>query len=104
MKIGLGESKLGVWTMLSKTIYAALIVILTMEAASAQEDIQRRTSMPGYSPMRTQQERQKDGEIDRAYESTVKSTTKGHPGAEKKNSDPWGDVRSAPPAAAKNKQ
>jgi hypothetical protein len=41
---------------------------------------------------------------DRAYESTVKSTTKGHPGTEKKNSDPWGDVRSASPAAAKNKQ
>jgi len=86
--------------MLRTTVYAVLIVMLTMEAASAQEDIPRIQSMPGYSPMRTQQEREKDGEIDRAYKSTVKSTSD----TEKKKSDPWGDVRSAPPAAAKNKQ
>jgi len=97
----LRNSITGGCTVLSKTTYATLIVILTMEAASAQEDTPRTPSMPGYSHMRTQQEREKDRAIDRAYESTVKSTTKG---AEKKNSDPWGDVRSTPPAAAKNKQ
>ena len=86
--------------MLRKTIYATLIVILTMGAASAQTDAPPNIQgISGYSPMRTQQERKKDGEIDRAYQSTIK----GRPDAGKK--DPWADVRSAPPpGAAKNKQ
>jgi hypothetical protein len=49
--------------------------------------------------MRTQQERNKDREIDRAYQSTIK----GRSDAEKK-ADPWGDVRADPSAAAKNKR
>jgi hypothetical protein len=86
--------------MLRITIYAMLIVILTMGAASAQTDAPPNIQgISGYSPMRTQQERNKDREIDRAYQSTIK----GRPDAEKKKSDPWGDVRPAPPAAAKNK-
>ena len=87
--------------MLRKTIYATLIVILTMEAASAQTDAPPNIQgISGYSPMRTQQERNKDREIDRAYQSTIK----GRPDAEKK-ADPWGDVRTDPSAAAaKNKR
>jgi len=49
--------------------------------------------------MRTEQEKKNDRELDRVYESTIKR----RPDA-KQNSDPWADVRSAPPAAAKNKQ
>ena len=85
-------------TMLRKTIYAMPIVILMLEAASAQTYKQ---GMPGYSnAVRTDQEKKNDREIDRAYQSTVKTLSD----TEKKKSDPWADVRPAPPAAAKNKQ
>ena len=83
--------------MLRKNIYATLIVILMLGAASAQAD---NKGVPGYTdPLRTDLEKKNDREIERAYQSTVKTT-----GTEKKRSDPWGDVRPAPPAATKNKQ
>ena len=83
--------------MLRTAIYATLIVILTTAAVSAQTDKQ---GLPGYTnSVRTDLEKKNDREIDRAYRSTVKGTD-----AEKKKSDPWADVRPAPPAAAKNKQ
>ena len=70
-------------------IYATLIVILTMAAASAQADKQ---GLPGYTnTLRTDLEKRNDREIDRAYQSTVK----GRPDADKKKSDPWADVRPA---------
>jgi hypothetical protein len=68
-----------------------LIATLTIGAASAQT--------PQQGVLRTDLEKKNDREIDRAYRSTVKETD-----AEKKKSDPWADVRPAPPAAAKNKQ
>jgi hypothetical protein len=83
--------------MLRKTIYATLIVILTMRAASAQPDLQ--DIRGGQNSLRTQLEKKNDRAVDRAYQSTIKTL----PDA-KKNSDPWGDVRFAPPAAAKKKQ
>ena len=86
-----------------KTIYATLIVILIMGAAFAQTGPapESTPSMPGYSPMRSEEERQKDRTIDRSYETTIK---RAGPDAVK-NSDPWGDVRATPPApAAKKKQ
>jgi hypothetical protein len=84
-------------TMLRTTIYTTLIVILMLGAASAQTDKQ---GLPGYTnSVRTDLEKKNDREIDRAYQSTI-----GRPDAEKKKSDPWADVRPAPPAAAKNKQ
>ena len=84
--------------MLRITVYTTLVVILVVGAASAQKDKQ---GLPGYSnAARTDAEKKNDRETDRAYQSTIK----GRPDAEKKNSDPWGDVRPAPPAAAKNKQ
>jgi hypothetical protein len=83
--------------MLRKATYTTLIVILTMAAASAQTD---KPGLPGYTnSIRTDLEKKNDREIDRAYRSTIKGTD-----AEKKKSDPWADVRQAPPAAAKNKQ
>ena len=84
--------------MLRKTVYATLIVILTMGAALLQTDKQ---GLPGYTnSVRTDPEKKNDREIDRAYQSTIK----GRPDTEKKKSGPWGDVCPAPPAAAKNKQ
>ena len=84
--------------MLRITIYATLIAILTMGPASAQTDDQ---GVPGYTnSLRNGLEKKNDREIDRAYQSTVKTLSD----TEKKKSDPWGDVRPAPPAAAKNKQ
>ena len=81
--------------MLRIAIYTTLIAILVLGAASAQTD---KPGVPGYSnALRTDLEKKNDREIDRAYQSTVK----GRPDAEK--SDPWADVRPAPPAAAKNK-
>jgi hypothetical protein len=75
-----------------------LSVILTIEAVSAQTN---KEGLPGYTnSLRTDLEKKNDREIDRAYQSTIK----GRPDAEKKKSDPWADVRPAPPAAAKNKQ
>ena len=85
--------------MLRITIYTMLIVILTTGTAFAQTD--KPMGLPGYSNAdRTDQEKKNDREIDRAYQSTVKGTSD----AEKKKSDPWADIRPAPPAAAKNKQ
>ena len=85
--------------MLRITIYATLIVILTMGTASAQQDHVQ--GLPGYSNAeRSDAEKKNDKDIDRAYQSTIKML----PEAEKKKSDPWADVRPAPPAATKNKQ
>ena len=88
--------------MLRITIYATLIVILTIGAALGAAFAQtHQQGLPGYTdPLRTDQEKKNDREIDRAYQSTIKAL----PDTEKKESDPWGDVRPAPPAAAKNKQ
>jgi len=85
-------------TMLRKTIYATPILILTVGAASAQTDL--KDILGGQNSIRTDQEKKNDRTIDRAYQSTIKRV----PDAEKTKSDPWADVRPAPPAAAKNKQ
>jgi hypothetical protein len=63
--------------MLRISIYAMLIVILTMAAASAQTD---KPGLPGYSnAARTDLEKKNDRELDHAYESTIK----GRPDAKK---------------------
>jgi hypothetical protein len=83
--------------MLRITIYTTLIVILMLGAAFAQT---KQQEMPGRTdPLRTDLEKRNDREIDRAYQSTIKGRD-----TVKKNSDPWADIRPAPPAAAKNKQ
>jgi uncharacterized protein YecT (DUF1311 family) len=80
------------------TIYAMLIMILTAAAASAQDEL--RSIRGGQNSWRSEDEKKNDRVIDRAYQSAIKRL----PDAEKPKSDPWGDVRSVPPAAAKNKQ
>jgi hypothetical protein len=84
--------------MLRKTIYSMPIIILTIGAASAQTDMQELQDMKGgQTSFRTQLEKKNDRDIDRAYQSSFKRI----PDAKQKNSDPWGDARSAPPAAAR---
>jgi hypothetical protein len=83
--------------MLHRIFYAALIVILTIGAASAQTD---KPGLPGYTNiLRSGQEKKDDIEIDRAYQSTRKVIP-----TKKETSDPWADVRPDPPATAKNKR
>jgi hypothetical protein len=85
---------------LRKTIYATLIVILMMGAASAQV-MDPTGFLKGEKTAPTREEKKDPRAIDRDYQSTIKKI----PDAEKKKFDPWGDVRPAPPAAAaKNKQ
>jgi hypothetical protein len=82
-----------------ETVTGALIVILTMGVAFAQNDL--RDVQGGENSLRNEQEKKNDRDIDRAYQSAVRRL----PDKEKKQSDPWGDVRPAPPAAAaKHKQ
>jgi hypothetical protein len=85
--------------MLCKNISAMMIVILMMGAAAAQTSL--RNIQGGQNSVRTEEEKKNDSEIDRAYQSTIKKIPAD---AEKKKSDPWADVRPAPPAAAKGKQ
>jgi hypothetical protein len=56
--------------MLRITIYATLIVILTMGAASAQNDL--KDIQAGENSWRTEQEKKNDRTIDRSYRSTIK--------------------------------
>jgi hypothetical protein len=89
--------------MLRKTIHATLIVILMMGAASAQvTNLDPSGFLKGREDRTDRREKKDPRAIDRDYQSTIKKI----PDAEKKKSDPWGDVRpaAAPPAAAKNKQ
>ncbi len=84
--------------MLRKAICTTMIVFLMAGVASAQGNT---AGVPGYTnAARSAQEKKNDRDLDRAYQSTVS----GRPDAIKK-SDPWGDVRPAPPAPpAKTKQ
>ena len=50
-------------------------------------------------PPRTKEQKQYEKALDQTYQSTLKDI----PDAKKK-SDPWGDIRSAPPAVVKGKQ
>jgi len=82
-------------------IYATLILILTMGAASAQMDGQElRDIKDGQTSFRTELQKKNDRDIDSVYQSSFKRI----PDPKQKKSDPWGDARSAPPAAGKNKQ
>src|SRR5262249_34438374 len=86
-------------TMLRKTSYATLIVILMMGAAFAQQGTYIQ-GMPGYSSDRSDAEKKNEKDMNRAYQPRIRGR-----GNEKKKSDPGADTRPAPPgAAAKNKQ
>lgn len=84
--------------MLRKIIHATLIVFLTTGAVSAQMP-QPGVHLKDDKPSRTKEQKEYDKVLDRAYQSAIKKI----PEAEKK-SDPWGNIRPTPSAAAKNKQ
>ena len=84
--------------MLRKIIHTTLIVCLTTGAVSAQMP-QPGVHLKDDKPSRTKEQREYDKAVDRAYQSAIKKI----PEAEKK-SDPWGNIRPTPSAAAKNKQ
>lgn len=85
--------------MLRKAIPAAVLVILTTGPVSAQIPTPS-LHLGGDKPQRTKEQKEYDKALDRAYQSTIKKI----PETEKKPVDPWGDIRSGPPAQAKNKQ
>jgi hypothetical protein len=85
--------------MLRKTIQTTLILLLMIEAVSAQ------TPMPGVhlnedqgKRPRTKEQQEYDKAVDRAYQSATKKIP------EQSKPDPWGNVRPTPSAASKNKQ
>ena len=89
--------------MLHKAIGAAFILLLMTQVISAQQDSGSSPFRPGLhlkddKPSRTKEQKEYDKAIDREYQSKLKEI----PDAGKR--DPWGDIRSTPPAAAKNKQ
>ena len=71
-----------------------------MVAASAQDGQELRDIKDGQNSFRTELQKKNDRAIDGAYQSTIKRL----PDAEKKKIDPWADVRSTPPEAAKGKE
>jgi hypothetical protein len=85
--------------MVCKTFYATLVLLLLTQAVSAQlptpglhfnEDQGKRS--------RTKEQQDYDKALDRDYRSATKKIP------EQNKTDPWGEIRSAPSAAAKNKQ
>jgi hypothetical protein len=89
--------------MLLKGIGATFILLLMTQVISAQENSGSAPGRPALhfkdnKPTRTKQQKEYDEAIDRDYRSTIKEIL------DQKKSDPWGDIRPAPPAAAKNKQ
>ena len=84
--------------MLRKAIVATSVVLLMTGAVSAQMP-KPGVTLKDDKPSRTKQQKEYDKAIDQAYQSKLKEIP------EQKKSDPWGDIRSTPPAAAtKNKQ
>jgi uncharacterized protein YecT (DUF1311 family) len=84
--------------MLHKAIVAASILLLMTAAVFAQVP-QPGVHLKDDKPSRTKEQKEYDKALDRAYQSAIKKI----PEAEKK-SDPWGNIRPTPSAAAKNKQ
>ena len=84
--------------MLHKAIGATLLLLLMSGVVSAQMP-QPGVHLKDDKPSRTKEQKEYDKALDRAYQSAIKKI----PEAEKK-SDPWGNIRPTPSAAAKNKQ
>jgi hypothetical protein len=83
---------------------ATFILLLMTQVISAQENTGSAPFRPGVhlkndAPSRTKEQKAYDRALDRAYQSTLKEIPE-----QKKKSDPWADIRPAPPTAAKNKQ
>jgi hypothetical protein len=89
--------------MLRKAIGATFILLLMTQVISAQQDSGSKPFRPGLhvqddKPSRTKEQKEYDKALDQSYQSELKKI----PDVGKK--DPWGDIRSTPPSAAKNKQ
>ena len=90
--------------MLHKIIGTTVMLLLMTGLSSAQDATPAVSGgRPGLhlkdsTPSASKQQKQYDKELDSAYRSTLKDIP------EKKNADPWGDVRTAPSSAGKNKQ
>jgi hypothetical protein len=83
--------------MLHKAIVATSVLFLMTGAVSAQ--MSPELHFKNDKPSRTKEQQDYDKAVDRAYQSATKKIP------EQKKSDPWADIRPAPPAAAaKNKQ
>ena len=85
--------------MLRKILFMTFILVSMTQAVSAQ------MPMPGVhvnedqgKVPRTKQQKDYEKALDRAYNSATKKIP------EQAKPDPWGDIRPAPSAAAKNKQ
>jgi hypothetical protein len=83
--------------MLRKTIGATFILLLTTGAVCAQ--MSPELHLKNDKPSRTKEQKEYDKSVDQFYQSKLKDIPD-----QKKKLDPWGDIRPAPPAAAKNKQ
>jgi hypothetical protein len=79
-----------------KAIAASFIVLLMTGTVSAQMP-KPGVTLKNDKPSRTKEQKEYDKAVDRAYRSTLKDIP------EQKKPDPWGDIRSTAPAAAKNK-
>jgi hypothetical protein len=86
--------------MLRKTIYATLILFLTMETVFGQmPPIGGHLNEDSGKRPRTKEQQEYDKALDRAYQDANKKIPE-----QQKKSDPWGDIRSTSPGSAKNKQ
>jgi hypothetical protein len=84
--------------MLRKAIGATFILLLMTGAVYAQ--MSPELHLKNDKPSRTKEQKEYDKAVDQFYQSKLKKI----PDQKKKLDDPWGAIRPAPPAAAKNKQ
>jgi len=80
-----------------KIIHALLITLLMTGVVSAQMP-KPGVTLKGDKPSRTKEQKEYDKAIDREYQSKLKEIP------EQNKPDPWGNIRSTAPAAAKNKR
>jgi hypothetical protein len=88
--------------MLRKSICAISILFLTAAMTFAQgssSPVRPGLHLKDDTPSRSKEQKEYDNAVDRQYRSTVKDI----PDQRSKKSDPWGDIRTAPPDKAKNK-
>jgi hypothetical protein len=87
--------------LLRKSICAILILFLMTAVAAAEESsapFRPGLHLKGDKPSRSKEQRAYDNALDRSYRSSLKDIP------DQKKTDPWGDIRSAPPPAVKKKQ
>jgi uncharacterized protein YecT (DUF1311 family) len=86
--------------MLRRIFHATMIMLVMMTGAAYAQMPTPGLHVKDSSPSRSKEQKQYDKALDRAYQSTIKKI----PDAEKRSTDPWGNIRPSPSVAAKNKQ